>query len=200
MMHGEIEARHLTVEEVAACADRGLARAERARVEEHLAACAACRAEVIAVARLSRSLAGRRRWAVMAPLAAAAAALVLVLTPWQRHGPVGGPSPQPVLREPAVTATVAPTPLTPRGGVAALTALTWSSVPHADRYQVTLFDQDGSVLWETHTGDTSVVVPDTVRLVPGIPHYWKVAARTEQGRWVASDLTSFTVSRPRPRR
>jgi hypothetical protein len=43
-------------------------------------------------------------------------------------------------------------------------------------------------------------VPYTVRLVPGIPHYWKVAARTEQGRWVASDLTSFTLSRPRPRR
>src|SRR6059036_1669416 len=64
-MHGEIGggARHLTVEDVAAYADRGLAAAERARVEAHLAACAECRAEVVAVARLSRSFARRRRWA-----------------------------------------------------------------------------------------------------------------------------------------
>ena len=72
-MHGEIGARHLTVDDVAAYVDRGLAAPERARVEEHLAACAACRAEVVAVTRLSRTLAARRRWAVMAPLAAAAA-------------------------------------------------------------------------------------------------------------------------------
>ena len=193
-MHGEIGggARHLTVEDVAAYADRGLAAAERARVEAHLAACAECRAEVVAVARLSRSFARRRRWAVMAPLAAAAV-LVLFLAPWPRLRGHGGP----VLREPAVTTTVAPTVIVPRGGVANLPALTWSSVPLADRYQVTLFDRDGGVLWETQTADTAVVVPDAVRLVPGVPHYWKVAARTEPGRWVASDLTSFTLSRPR---
>ena len=194
-MHGEIGARHLTVDDVAAYADRGLAAPERARVEEHLAACAACRAEVIAVAGLTRSLASRRRWAVVAPLAAAAAVLVLLFAPWQRPGQHAAP----VLREPAVTATVAPTPIMPRGGVVTLPALTWSSVPHADRYQVTLFDQAGSVLWETHTADTAVAVPNSVHLVTGVPHYWKVAARTELGRWVASDLTSFTLSRARPR-
>jgi len=36
-----------------------------------------------------------------------------------------------------------------------------------------------------------------VQLLSGVPHYWKVAARTELGRWVASDLTSFTLSRTR---
>jgi len=190
-MPGEIGARHLTVEEVAAYVDRGLAAAERARVEDHLDACAECRAEVVAVARLSRSLAARRRWTVMAPLATAAV-LVLLFAPWRHQGERG-----PVLREPAVTTTVAPTPIAPRGGVTALPALTWSSVPRADRYQVTLFDQSGSVLWETHTADTTVAVPDTVSLVAGVPHYWKVAARTELGRWVASDLTSFTLSRTR---
>ena len=195
-MHGEIGARHLTVDDVAAYVDRGLAAPERARVEEHLAACAACRTEVVAVARLSRTLAARRRWAVMAPLAAAAAVLVLLFAPWQRPGQHAAP----VLREPAVTATVAPAPIMPRGGVATLPALIWSSVPHADRYQVTLYDEAGSVLWETHTADTAVAVPETVRLIPGVPHYWKVAARTELGRWVASDLTSFTLSRARPRR
>ena len=194
-MHGEIGARHLTVDDVAAYADRGLATAERARVEEHLAACAECRAEVVAVRRLTRSFAARRRW-VMAPLAAAAAVLVLVVAPWQRLGQHGDPPP--LLREPAVKATVAPTPIAPGGRVGTLPALTWSSVPRADRYQVTLFDQNGSVVWETHTADTTVVVPATVSLVPGVPQYWKVAARTELGRWAASDLTSFTLSRARP--
>ena len=194
-MHGEIGTPHLTIEDVAAYADRALAAAERARVDDHLAACAECRAEVVAVARLSRSFQGRRRWAIMLPLAAAAV-LVLWLAPWQGRGEHRDP----VLREPAVTSTVAPTPIAPRGGVAALSALTWSSVPRADRYQVTLFAQDGAVLWETHTADTTVAVPDTVRLVSGVPHYWKVAARTEVGRWVASDLTSFTLNRARSTR
>src|SRR5712691_13332482 len=126
-MHGEIGgARHLTVEDVAAYADRGLAAPERARVEEHLAACADCRAELVAVALLAGSLAGRRRWAVMAPLAAAAAVLVLLFAPWQRPPPGQHAGPPPVLREPPVTATVAPTPIPPRGGVATLPALTWS--------------------------------------------------------------------------
>jgi anti-sigma factor RsiW len=196
MMHGETGARHLTVEDVAAYADRGLAAPERARVEEHLAACGECRAEIVAVARLTRSLAARRRWVATAPLAAAAAVLVLLFGPWQRPPDWSLPR----LREPAVTSTVAPTPIAPRGGVATLPALTWSSVPRADRYQVTLFDQNGSVVWETHTADTTVAVSDSVKLVAGVPHYWKVAARTELGRWVASDLTSFTLRRARPGR
>jgi len=45
-----------------------------------------------------------------------------------------------------------------------------------------------------------VAVPETIRVVPGVPFYWKVAARTELGRWVASDLTSFTLSRARAHR
>src|SRR5204862_509166 len=104
----------------ARAARRRLAAPERARVEEHPAACAACRAEVVAVTRLTRSIASRRRWAVMAPLAAAAAVLVLLFAPWQRPGQQAGRLP--VLREPAVTATVAPTPIVPRGGVATLPA------------------------------------------------------------------------------
>src|SRR2546427_7192239 len=112
-MHGEIGARHLTVEDVAAYADRGLVAAERARVEAHLAACAECRAEAVAVAGLSRAFARRRRWAGMAPLAAAAV-LVLFLAPWPRLRDHGGP----VLREPPVTTAVAPTAVAPPGGAA----------------------------------------------------------------------------------
>src|SRR2546426_11618463 len=119
MMHGEIGARHLTAEDVAAYADRGLVAAERARVEAHLAACAECRAEVVAVARLSRSFARRGRWAGMAP-PSAAAVLVLFLARWPRPRGPGGAA----LREPAVTTAVAPTGIASRGGRGNLAPLT----------------------------------------------------------------------------
>jgi len=193
-MPGEKIAGHLTAMEVAAYVDNGLEAAARARVRSHVAECDDCRGEVIAVARLART-GGRRRWMALVPLAAAAA-LVLYIAPWQ--GP--SDSTAPVLREPGVTTIVAPTPIAPHGAVTALPSLTWSRVPLADRYKVTLFDADGSVLWETQTADTTAVVPPSLRIVVGVPHYWKVAARTEPGRWVASDLTSFTLSRAPPQR
>src|SRR5256712_5938562 len=167
-MPGEKIEAHLTAMEIAAYVDHGLVAAARARVRSHLAECDECRGEVIAVARLART-GSRYRWKALVPLAAAAA-LVLYFAPWQRPSD----STAPVLREPGVTTIVAPTPIPPRGAVKALPALTWPSVPLADRYAVTLFDEDGSVLWETQTADTTAVVASTVRIVVGIPHYWKV--------------------------
>jgi hypothetical protein len=195
-MTGEVKAGHLTVEDVAAYIDRGDAAEQRARVEAHLATCAECRSEVVTVARLARSFRDRRRWTVAAPLAAAAAVLLLVFAPWQRAPDRS----EPVLREPAVTTTVAPRPLAPLGAVAVLPRLLWTSVPHADRYRVTVFDGNGSVVWETLTTDTLVAVPDAVALGVGVPYFWKVAARTSWDRWVVSDLTTFTLGAPRPPR
>jgi len=195
-MTGEVKAGHLTVEDVAAYVDGGQTAEQRARVAAHLAACAECRSEVVTVARLARSFRDRRRWAVAAPLAAAAAVLLLVFAPWQRTRDHGGP----VLREPAVTTTVAPRLLAPLGAVAVLPRLLWTSVPHADRYRVTVFDDSGSVAWETLTTDTLVVVPDGIAFGVGVPYFWKVAARTSWDRWVVSDLTTFTLGAPRPPR
>jgi hypothetical protein len=195
-MTGEVKTEHLTVEDVAAYVDRGQTAEWRSRVEAHLAACAECRSEVVTVARLTRSFRDRRRWTVAAPLAAAAAVLVLVLAPWQGTRDHGGP----VLREPAVTTTVAPRPLGPLGAVTVLPRLLWTSVPHADRYRVTVFDGGGSVVWETLATDTLVVVPDGIALRVGVPYFWKVAARTSWDRWVVSELTTFTLGAPRPPR
>ena len=194
-MTDEVRAGHLTVEDIAAYVDRGYAAEWRARVEAHLAACAECRSEVVAVTRLARSFRDRRRWTVAAPLAAAAV-LLLVLAPWQR----GRDEDATVLREPAVTTTVAPTLIAPLGAVATLPRLTWTSIPHSDRYQVTMYDGNGSVVWETQTRDTVVAVPNATALGAGTPYFWKVAARTGWGRWVVSDLTTFTLRAPRPAR
>lgn len=191
-MHGDPMNAHLSVDDVAAYLDRQLSGPARARVEGHLAACAECRGEVVSVARLTRSLSNRRRWAVAAPLAAAAL-LLLAMVPWA-HRPGGDGL---VLREPAITTTVAPTLLAPVGAVATLPPLSWTSVPHADRYRVTVFDGSGAVVWETQSADTSVAVPTTTSLQPGTPYFWKVAARTGWDRWVLSDLSSFTLGAAR---
>ena len=188
--------RHLDSGEVAAYLDRALPAADRAQVEDHLAACAACRGEVVAVARLLRARPDQRRWYLPAGVAAAAAVLLLVV-PWQR---LREPTETPALREPAVTTTVPPVSIAPIGAVAKLPALTWSSVPHADRYHVTVLDGKGAIIWETETADTAAAVSPTVALVAGVPYYWKIAARTGWGRWVSSDLTTFTLRAASPPR
>jgi anti-sigma factor RsiW len=190
-MPADARDRHLTIDDVAAYVDGRIAAAERAVIDSHLGQCAECRSEVVGVTRLVRLAPQRRRWTVLAPLAAAAAVLILFVAPQRDSTP-------PQLREPAVTTAVTPTLSIPRGGVTVLRVMSWSSVPHADQYRVTLFARDGAVAWRTLSGDTTVLVPDTVRITRGVPYYWKVDARIELGRWVSSDLTSFTLD-PSPR-
>jgi hypothetical protein len=60
-----------------------------------------------------------------------------------------------------------------------------------------LYDREGSTVWTVETGDTSVALPDSVRLQPRVPYFWRVEAQAEWMRWAASDLVSFQVVRPR---
>ena len=185
---------HLTEMEVAAFVDRGLQPDGRARVARHLVGCDACRSEVVAITRLTRAR-HRPRWLPLIPLAAAAAALLLYLGPGQRREAA-----EPPFREPALTVAPAPTPITPRGEIEHIAAITWSTVPHADRYVVTVFDSTGSVVWRARTIDTMLAVPRSTAtlLSRHVPYYWKVAARVEAGRWVNSDLVSFTLANEPP--
>src|SRR3989442_8733126 len=103
--------RHLDSGEVAAYLARALPGADRAQVEDHLAACAACRGEVVAVARLLRARPGQRRWYLPAGVAAAAAVLLLVV-PWQR---LREPTEAPATREAAGAQARPPRPIPPAG-------------------------------------------------------------------------------------
>src|SRR5712692_9448870 len=110
----------------------------RAPVVAHLLTCARCRSVVRATGQLLADVAvapevrGRwRRWSLPLGLAAAAALLLFL---WPRsiddHGSTSG------LREPTLTSTVAPVPITPRPGasVVQVDRLVWSSAPRAERY------------------------------------------------------------------
>ena len=176
-----------------------LAPEARTPVVAHLLTCARCRSLVRATGRLLADPALTpdvrrpwRRWSVPLGLAAAAA---LVLAFWPSSGDHRSPPPE--LREPPLTSTLAPSPIAPRASVGQVDRLVWSSVPHAERYRVRLYDSAGSAVWTVETADTSVALPDSVGLTPRATYFWKVEAQTEWRRWAASDLVEFRVGSPR---
>ena len=186
---------------VADFVDGRLSLESRAPVVAHLLTCARCRSVVNATSRLVAETAMStpaparpwRRWSLPLGLAAAAA-LVLLLVP--RRIDDGS---TPGLREPTVTSTMAPVPISPAPGasVARVDRLVWSSVPGAERYRLRLYTSEGSTLWTAETADTSVALPDSVRLQPRVPYFWRVETQAEWMRWTASDLVTFHLVGPR---
>jgi hypothetical protein len=142
----------------------------------------------VAVARLV-SKPARSRWympAFAAAVAAAAVLLFVVRAPTDDRHP-------PLTREPMISSTVAPAAVAPRGVITAVPTLTWTSVPHADVYRLTLFDDAGRSLWETQTADTTAAIPATIPLREHASYFWKVEAQTGWNRWVASELIEFSI-------
>lgn len=179
----------------------------RATLLAHVAECAQCRRVVASVARMTaepdirrevtsvESATGPRRRVLrvggMVGLAAAAALVLVIARPWQSESVA-------THRDPVITAGPSPTPVAPVGTVEALTSLVWTSLPQADRYEVVLFDGDGTVLWEAQTSDSFAMVPDSVVVEAGALYFWRVRARTGFDRWAESHLTEFTVTSSAP--
>jgi hypothetical protein len=124
---------------------------------------------------------------VLAAGAAAALATLIFVT----RAPV--PPLEPVHREGLVDSGPAPVTISPDGPTRAARVMRWHSVRGADRYRVTVFDGEGTVLFETALSDTVAVIPDEVELQAGRSFYWMVAARTDFDRWDTSSLTEFSV-------
>ncbi len=125
-------------------------------VELHLARCALCRQELIDAKEVLRTP-RRVRWRVLAPVAAAAAAVLLFMA-WPPDGPL--PSERPIHRDAPAEIGVAPVPVSPVGAEGEITDLLWIKAPGADRYRLTLYDQDGTVLWRATTADSLISLPN----------------------------------------
>jgi hypothetical protein len=175
--------------------------AARAPVVAHLVTCARCCSLVAAtghlladesVVRQLPRVQERRwlRWSLPVGLAAAAAALLLV---WPRSTP--DVEPVPGLREPPIAGPVTPRPILPQSSLARVDRFIWSSVPEVDRYRLRLYDEQGGLLWARETEDTTVSLPDSVRLSAPATYFWKVEAQTELQRWAGSDLVEFRLVR-----
>lgn len=194
--------------EIAALVDGGDPERNRFAIG-HLASCGRCRTELTAVTRLVRDptvaeeiamlepSAPRRRGlrigrlATGAGLAAAALAGLIVGPQVLQNASEGGDSV--TLRERAITTTAAPRIVEPLGVATLADSLRWTSVPRADLYRVTLWDREGSVVWEGETRDTVLALPEVLAAGRGAILLWDVEARTGWGRWVASELVELAV-------
>jgi len=146
---------------------------------------------MVEVGRILATGPGRRRISLV-PLAAAAAALLMVWTGIHSLHPSG---PETRDSETSLTLSLVPRPLAPLGDVSRPDTLLWSAAPDVARYRVTLFTSEGQAAWQTTTSDTFATLPDTLRLAMATPHYWQVKAETAFGRWVESELVAFTIRR-----
>jgi hypothetical protein len=179
---------------------------------EHLGRCPLCSARLAGVTRLLRDeeiarqlrrlevddpilprRARVRAATVIATFAAAAVAAVLLPLPIGRT-PAPPSEVAPAHRESAITTTVAPRIVPPGATAGASDSLRWTSVPRADRYELKMFDREGTLVWNPVTSDTVIPLPANLsRGDAPITYLWKVEARTGWDRWVASEWADLTV-------
>lgn len=181
---------HLSATEVAAYLDGGFDAPSRARLESHLADCPACRRELVAVSDLvtaadRRAARGRRVWPSLGVAAAAVMAVVFgrpLLDDTPRHRAGGQAS------------TDVPVLVAPLGVVAEVGTFDWQPTTGADRYRVTVFREDGSVVARLDAQAPPTRMPDDVELLLDTPYLWQVEGRIDVDRWVQSELGRFWVS------
>lgn len=191
---------HLSEGTIAAFVDGMLDAAARERAEFHLAACAECRAELVAttgvVHELRQRRGGRSGW-VFGAVAAAVAAVALFT--------VAGPPPAPphpgdgrgierlagdrggamTIIAPVEGATVDPASL----------EFAWAEENDAS-YRLTLTDESGGTVWESNTLQTAVRLPPDLSLPAGERFYWYVDALRADGSSTSSGPRSFrTIER-----
>lgn len=145
---------------------------------------------------LSRDAGAATRWRRPARIAAgalAAAAVVLfaVTAVATRNSSVAAPI---LFRHATIDVAAAPRLVSPIGTVPHVDTLTWTAVPRADRYQVTVFDRNGETAWEGEAADTFAAVPSAVVPRSSGPYRWRVKARISFDRWVDSEFGEFTVT------
>jgi anti-sigma factor RsiW len=181
---------HPAEEEIAAYLSGGLTAPEREALQAHLASCRACRGEVGSARRLLRTQ-PRRRGVLIAALAAAVLTAVL-LNPPGAPGPLvdrdrdGHPGDAPVLR------AVAPLD----GSTVRRDSLRfiWRSEPGDLLYRLTIASSSGDAVWTRDTDDTTLALPDTLRLAPGARYLWYVDALDAAGSSITTGPRSVRIS------
>ena len=171
---------HLSETEVAGYLDHDLSGDERRRVETHIDQCATCRREVVALLPITQPDQPHqrahhpKRWWI--PAAAAAVFVALTIPRLTRNAP------DPDIRQRA-------RPVSDAGGRSRLAIVTpaddatvagrvvfaWRSAD-ADVYRVSLLTENGDPVWTSETGDTTVALPDSVRLQASQAYFWRVEA------------------------
>ena len=178
---------HLQLDQVVRYVRGSLESEEHARVVRHLSTCTRCSQEVGDVVHLTRPTVRRERWRRYGSIAGLAAALFLAVWTGRNTAPEHA-SPT---RDETITGASAPVLLAPTTTAAGEVRFRWSPTPKADRYRIVLFDSAGTAMFEGESGDTTIALPDSVRLAAGQLYLWKVEAETSFDKWVSSELVRF---------
>jgi len=191
---------HLKDGVLAAYLDRALPEAARRAADTHLSECPECRDELVAVTTLLNARPASRRWVRLgAPAAALTAAAItfMMLGTWRTRPGQDMPRGD-RLRESTQVSV-------PRDRVAIITpaegdtvradrlTFVWRSFGSGGTYLLRLSDES-TVRWTIDTADTTVVLPDSLRLDRGRNYHWWVDALTADGRAVTTGVRRFRTA------
>jgi hypothetical protein len=176
---------------------------ERARARAHADACPSCAALLRGVELLHAGARqfdpgapqiphglGQRRWLPIAIAATIAIAVLVPMVTTRLSAPSAPPSTTRNARSDG------PVPISPSGQVAAPPArFEWHPMVGARSYELLLFRQEGTLLWEGRATGASVERPADLQLPPG-RYYWRVRAVMEENTTAESHLTPFEIKQP----
>ena len=173
--------------DVAAYIDRGLKPHRLTEIEEHLAYCEECRKNLVKAQELvSRSR--RTPMYVRSVVILAAAAIALVAIPTLRRSTDTSDS---------MRASGDARPLAVYGPIGDITSrsvrFTWSAIPGALSYHLTVTTADGATVWSTSSTDTTLAAPATVTLATGNRYLWNVDAITSDGSTRSTGTHEFGI-------
>jgi anti-sigma factor RsiW len=165
---------------------------DRARIQDHLAGCPACRHEAVAVARIvhadRRARVARRVVATAAGLATLTAIVVATTTP--RMSTLRSSNRQ--AATPSVLGAVAP--IGEVAGTPKQVRFVWRSAASAVEYRLTVADSTGSVLWSQTSTDTVIGLPSELALRAGATYYWFVDGLLADGRSLTTGSREFRLA------
>jgi hypothetical protein len=169
--------------------------AQRLEVLDHVMGCSACRSELDLLRSIEKAgaetersaLVVHHRWGWLIP-AALAASLILVGAVALRLTTRGGP----VVERGTVDAVTLLAPAAEVDGGAPIT-FAWQPVTGARRYEIEVLDEQGAVVFDQATEQTSATLVDARRLVPGSSYRWWVRAATGAGEPRASAVRSLRI-------
>ncbi len=174
-------------DELLAAVERRAPDQARLRVLNHALDCHACAEEL----ELLRAIQRTRPASFSNPRVLALAALVVLvigLGYWRLTSTTGGS-----LRSGAEPITL----VAPLGGIAARpTTLIWRAVSNASRYAVEVRREDGTLVLNETTTDTTFTLPAQLALAPGADFYWTVSARLGDGSELRAAPRRFAIQRP----
>jgi len=71
-------------------------------------------------------------------------------------------------------------------------SFSWHSIPNSSEYRFLLYDARGVTLWKKELADTTLDLPHSVVLEPGMSYLWRVETLFPNGEQTRSKLNAFT--------